>query len=230
MKKLIVFIFISGIFLPGWSQEETNKFLHSDGDGWGLKIVQTEGDKSVLLIGNSICNGYKGYVAKEMPDYRVVAWVNPYHLKSEYLFDDLVKVLKSEKWDVIHFNIGLHGWPEGRIPKGMYQPLLQNFVDTLKRYAPDSKLVWTSITPIMNKEKPFELNRELNPIIADRNQIAAIVMKNNNIPINDLYSLCLLNMNLARGDRFHWTAPMYRMMAIQIVSKIDDVVSKDVDK
>jgi hypothetical protein len=61
-------------------------------------------------------------------------------------------------------------------------------------------------------------------------QKAAIVMKNNNIPINDLYSLCLLNMNLARGDRFHRTAPMYRMIAIQIVSKIDDVVSKNIDK
>ncbi len=230
MKKLLFLIFVSCMALPGWSQEETNKYLHSDGDGWGLKVVQPEGEKNILLIGNSVCNGYKGYVAKEMPDYRVIAWVNPYHLKSEHLIDDLVKVLKSEKWDVVHFNIGLHGWPAGRIPEGMYQPLLQNYVDTLKRYAPDSKLVWASITPITNKEKPFEPNRELNPIIADRNLIATIVMKNNDIPINDLYTLSLLNMNLARGDRFHWTAPMYRMMAIQIASKIEDVLSENKEK
>ena len=96
MKKLILIIFVSCMFLPGWAQKETNKALHSDGGGWGLRIVQPEGEKSILLIGNSICNGYKGYVAKELPDYRVVAWVNPYHLKSEHLLDDLIKVLKSE--------------------------------------------------------------------------------------------------------------------------------------
>ena len=220
MRKLILLLFVSCMFLPGRAQEETNKFLHSDGGGWGLKNVQPEGEKSVLLIGNSICNGYKVYVAKELPGYRVIAWVNPYHLKSEHFYSDLVKMLKSEKWDVIHFNIGLHGWEKGRIPEGQYQPLLQNLVDTLKQYAPDSKLIWASITPITNKEKPYITNQELNPIIADRNLIAGIVMKNNGIPVNDLYSLCLLNMQLARGDRFHWTAPMYRMMGIQTAEKI----------
>ena len=226
MKKLILLIFVSCMTLPVWSQKETNKALHSDGDGWGLKIVQPEGDRSVLLIGNSISNGYKGYVAKELPGFRVIAWVNPYHLKSEHLFDDLIKVLKSEKWDVIHFNIGLHGWTEGRIPEGMYQPLLQSYVDTLKRYAPDSKLVWATITPITNKEKPYTTNIELNPIIVDRNLIAGIVMKNNDISVNDLNTLCLLNMQLARGDRFHWTAPMYRMMAIQVAEKIKSTLPK----
>ncbi len=220
MKKLILFVVVSIMFIPAWAQEETNKELHSDGGGWGLKNVQPEGEKSVLLIGNSICNGYKAYVAKELPGYRVIAWVHPYHLKSEFLYNDLVKILKSEKWDVIHFNIGLHGWEKGRIPEGMYQPLLQSYVDTLKKYSSKSKLIWATITPITNKVEPFTTNSELNPIIADRNLIAGIVMKNNGIPVNDLYSLCLLNMQLARGDRFHWTPPMYRMMAIQTAEKI----------
>lgn len=220
MRSLTILMLVSLVVLPALSQEETNKSLHSDGDGWGLKIVRPEGEKSVLLIGNSICNGYKEYVAKELPDYKIVAWVNPYHLKSEHLFNDLIKVLKSEKWDVVHFNIGLHGWPEGRIPKGMYQPLLQNYVDTLKKYSSESKLIWASITPVTNKEKPYTINSEINPVIADRNMIAGIVMKNNGIPVNDLYSLCLLNLQLARGDRFHWTAAMYRMIAIQTAAII----------
>ncbi|NPA37397.1 MAG: SGNH/GDSL hydrolase family protein [Chlorobi bacterium] len=220
MKKLLLLFFISGMFSFVWSQEESNKALHSDGGGWGLKIVQPEGEKSVLLIGNSICNGYKGYVARELHGCRVIAWVSPYNLKSEHLYDDLITILKSEKWDAIHFNIGLHGWEKGQIPEGMYQPLLQSMVDTLKYYAPESKLIWASITPITSKEKPYTTNKELNPIIADRNLIAGIVMKNNEIPVDDLYSLCLLNLHLARGDRFHWTAPMYRMMAIQVAEKI----------
>ena len=84
MKKLMLTVLVSFVLMPVWSQSETNKNLHSDGGGWGLKNVQPEGEKSVLLIGNSICNGYKVYVAKELPGYRVIAWVNPYHLKSEH--------------------------------------------------------------------------------------------------------------------------------------------------
>jgi len=219
---LVVLTLFAGSLV--FAQTETNKELHSDGGGWGLKTVQPEGDKTILLIGNSICNGYKGYVAGELKGYRVVAWVNPYNLKSEYLYDDLIKVLQKEKYAVIHFNIGLHGWEKGTIPEGQYQPLLQNYVDTIKHYCPGSKLIWASITPIMNKEKPFRTNQELNPVIADRNTIAFIVMKNNGIPVNDLYSLCLLNLELARGDRFHWTPPMYRMMGIQTASKISQAM------
>lgn len=108
--KIVAAIFLMILFAyPLSAQKETNKFLHSDGGGWALKVVQKKGDKTVLLIGNSICNGYKGYVAKELSGYRVVAWVNPYYLNQEHLYEDLVKVLKKEKYDVIHFNIGLHG-------------------------------------------------------------------------------------------------------------------------
>lgn len=220
MKHFLIIILI--VFFQNciFSQTETNNELHSDGDGWAVIIVQEEGDKTVLLIGNSICNGYKEYVAEELKNYRVIAWVNPYYLGQEHLDEDLVNVLKREKYDVIHFNIGLHGWTAGRIPQGQYQPLLQRYVDTLKEYCPEAKIIWSSITPITNEEKPYILNEELNPIIDQRNRIANIVMKNNNIPVNDLYTLCLLNMEKARGDRFHWTAPMYRMIAIQTVSKI----------
>ena len=202
------------------AQTETNKELHSDGGAWAVKVVQEEGDKTILLIGNSICNGYKGYVAKELKDYRVIAWVNPYYLGQEHLDKDLINVLKREKYDVIHFNIGLHGWSEERIPRGQNQPLLQKYVDTLKKYAPDSKIIWATITPVTNKVKPYRTNEEINPIIESRNQIARVVMEDNGIPINDLNMLCLLNMEKARGDKWHWNGDMYRMIAIQTAAKI----------
>lgn len=202
------------------AQNETNKELHSDGGAWAVKVIQEEGDKTVLLIGNSISNGYKGSVAKELKNCRVVAWVNPYHLAEESLHEDLINVLQREKYDVIHFNIGLHGWSEERIPRGQNQHLLQKYIDILYEYAPDSKIIWATVTPITNKVKPYVPNAEFNQVIESRNQIAAVVMKDNGIPVNDLYGLCLLNMNLARGDKYHWTSPMMKMMAIQIASKI----------
>lgn len=220
---LFAFLFFVNILS---AQTETNKELHSDGGAWKVYTVKEEGDKTILLIGNSICNGYKSHVAKELKDCRVVAWVNPYYLGEEYLDEDLTKVLKREKYDVIHFNIGLHGWPEGRIPEGQYQPLLQKYVDILKKYAPDSKIIWACITPVMSTEKPYVYHKELNPIIDGRNQIAKITMQNNKIAINDLYTLCSLNMGKARGDKWHWNGDMYRMIAIQTAGKIKIELAK----
>lgn len=208
------------------AQKETNKELHADGGAWAVKTIQEEGDKTVLLIGNSICNAYKGLVAQELKNCRVVAWVNPYHLAQEHLHEDLINVLQREKYDVIHFNIGLHGWSEERIPRGQNQQLMQEYIDILVEYAPDSKIIWATITPITNKVKPYTTNTEFNPVIESRNLIASVVMKDNGIPINDLYALCLMNMELARGDKYHWTGPMYKMMAIQTVSKIRTELSQ----
>ena len=225
MKTLLIIIFTLLLQVPATARKTTGPDLQYTKDGWGLKVIQPEGDKTILLIGNSICNGFKDFLAKELPGFRVVAWINPYHLNQEHLYEDLVQVLQNEKYDLIHFNIGLHGWEKGRIPPGQYQPLLQKYVDTLRSYCPEAKIIWSSITPIMNKTKPFRTNEELNPVIEDRNQIAEVVMKENAIPVNDLYTLCLLNMEKAKGDRFHWNASMYRMMALQTASKIVNLLN-----
>ncbi len=219
MKYSLIIIALF-LFSPALSQKSVDLNLQYTKDGWGLKVIQPEGDKTVLLIGNSVCNGFKDYLAKELPDYRVVAWINPYHLNQEHLYDDLILVLQNEKYNLIHFNIGLHGWEKGRIPTGRYQPLLQKYLDTLRYSCPEAKIIWASITPIMNKVRPFKTNEELNPVIEGRNKIASVVMKENGIPVNDLYALCLLNMEKAKGDRFHWNVAMYRMMALQTAAKI----------
>lgn len=220
MRYIVVIFLLVSIKISLSAQKETNHTLHSDGGGWSIKVVQQKGDKTILMIGNSIYNGFKDKLAKELPAYRIVAWSNPYHLNSEHLHDDLVNVLQREEYDLIHFNIGLHGWEEGSIPEGQYQPLLQKYVDTLLHYCPGAKIIWSSITPITNKVKPYCTNAELNPIIYERNQIASCVMKNNGILVNDLYTLCLINIEKARGDRFHWESPMYQMIALQTASKI----------
>jgi hypothetical protein len=224
MKTKNIFVLCSFLCFANllFAQKEAIKELHSDGGGWAVYEVQEAGDKTILLIGNSIYNGFKGHLAKELPGYRVVAWINPYYLGQNHWEEDLVNVLQREKYDLIHFNIGLHGYPEGRIPEGQYQSLLQHFVDLLKQYCPDSKIMWSSTTPITNKEKPYITYEKLNSIIIDRNQIAVIVMKNNGIPVNDLYTLCLLNMEKARGDQFHWNDQMYKMIAIQTAAKIKE--------
>jgi hypothetical protein len=77
----------------------------------------------------------------------VDAWVNPYY-QSDAVNKALAKVLDHGPYDVVHFNIGLHGWNEGRIKPSEFQPLTRAYVEVLKSKLPDAKLIWASSTPV----------------------------------------------------------------------------------
>jgi lysophospholipase L1-like esterase len=187
--------------------EETDPRLHPDGQGWGFYPSPDQADlPRVLLIGDSIANGYRGTVAAELKGKAVVdAWVTGLHENSPELHELLRLALARGSYAVVHFNIGLHGWPEGRIPEGQYEPLMRKYVEILREGAPGAKLIWASSTPVTVQGKPTELNPEINPIIVARNAAAAKIMEDNKIAVNDLYQLGTANLKLASGDRFHWT-------------------------
>ncbi len=50
--------------------------------------------------------------------------------------------------------------------------------------------------------------------------MAAKVMTELKVPINDFYALLVDKRELARGDAFHWTGPAYKLLADQTVKSI----------
>lgn len=187
--------------------QEPDKRLHSNGPGWGLIKAEIK-DPSlprVLLIGDSILNGYRATVVKELQGQaNVDVWVNPFHQASGGLHQQLAGVLANGPYDVIHFNMGLHGWQKGRIPEGQFIPLTRKLVQTLREKAPGAELIWASSTPVTVKGAPGKLDGEINPVIVEHNAMAAQVMKAMGVPVNDLYQLMLGHLDMARGDQFHW--------------------------
>jgi hypothetical protein len=199
---------------PKLTDEETDKSLHSDGDPWNLHQAKIEDPTRprVLLIGDSILNGYRGHVQRELEGEAYVdAWVNPY-FQSEKLNSALAEVLAYGPYDVVHFNMGLHGWQEGRIKPGEFKPLTRAYVEVLRSKLPDAKLIWASSTPVTVKNKPLELDPTINPIIVEHNRRAAEVMDEIGVPVSDFYGLLVNKRELARGDSFHWTSPAYRIL------------------
>lgn len=176
----------------------------------------------VLLIGDSICNGYRGIVSRELKGKATVdVWLTPAAENDPGLHGDLEKVLKQGPYAVVHFNIGLHGWPKGRIPDGQYEPLMRQYIEILKKHAPDAKLIWASSTPITVKGKPAELDPTDNPTITTRNASAADIMKQAGIAIDDLYSLVAdKRAQSAAGDRYHWKGPACELMGRQVAERI----------
>jgi hypothetical protein len=228
LRFLILLTVVSLQLGLAYAQTDEELGLHSEGGPWKFYPAQEQNDslKNVLLIGDSVMNGFRQFVIDSLKKTaNVDCWLTPKHLNSEHLFTNLQKVVSSKHYDVIQFNIGLHGWPKGRIKDDEYVPLLEKYVQTLIENAKDAKLIWASITPVTEQDKA-ELNKEINPTITQRNEWAAGVMKKYNIAINDLYDLVAHKLNLAKLDRFHWKPEGYRLMANQSIKNIVKELNK----
>jgi len=217
---LLLALTASGAGVP--APVETDKRVQSDGKGWRLEkaVIKNAKLPRVLLIGDSILNGYQGHATKLLAGKaNVDLWVNPYN-QSEGVNKLLGEVLANGPYDVVVFNMGLHGWQEGRIKPGTFEPLMKAYVEVLKAKLPKAKLLWASSTPVTVKGKPTEINAEINPNIIEQNRMAAKVMAEMNVLVVDFYGLLIDKRELARGDMFHWTAPAYGLIAQAAVDAI----------
>ncbi|MFT5107824.1 MAG: poly(3-hydroxybutyrate) depolymerase [Verrucomicrobiales bacterium] len=213
------------------SAKESEARLQANGKGWRLdRAKRTDTERPcVLLIGDSILNGYFRSVAKTLDGKAYVdAWVNP-HWQSEGTNKLLATVLDNNgPYDVVHFNMGLHGWTKGRIKPGTYEPLTRAYVEILKTKLPEAKLIWASSTPVTAKDKRLEFDAEINPIIVEHNHMAAKVMAAAEVPVNDFYTLLADKRSLAKGDRFHWTGPAYKLLGEKAAGSILGAMADEV--
>lgn len=226
MKHALVFLFALSIHAAEPAKiapaTETDPRLHADGQGWKLDKAKITNPKlpRVLLIGDSIVGGYrKDTIAALAGKAYVDVWANPY-CQSAHTNKVLADVLTHGPYDVVHFNMGLHGWQEGRIKPGTFEPLMKAYVEVLKTKLPNARLIWASSTPVTVKDKPADLDPEVNPVIIEQNRMAAKVMAEMQVPVNDFYSVLVDKRSLARGDRFHWTAPAYKLLADMCIDSI----------
>ena len=89
--------------------------------------------------------------------------------------------LQSAKWDVVHFNFGIHDIDTSA---NDYKTRLAQFTMRLQRTG--AKLIWASSTPVPVKNKYGS-----DAAIVERNAIAARIMAQNGVRIDDLYTFIL---------------------------------------
>jgi hypothetical protein len=196
----------------------------SKSSGWGVRqvLVADPALPHVLLIGDSILGGYHGKAAELLRGkVNLDVWITPKHIGVKDVPADMRGIFAEQTYDVILFNdIGLHAWTPGRIPEGQYEPLMRAHLANLHRFASKAKLIFASTTPMTTKTKPVALDPEFNPLIVERNQIGAKIMQENKVPIADFYGILVAKLDLAAGDRFHWTRPAYELLAQEAVIHI----------
>lgn len=210
-------------------QKESDPNLPPKGGNWSLREA-TVTDASlprVLLIGDSITNSYLEPVRKALAGKaNIDAWITPTTQADKSLPKTLAAILAWQKYAVVHFNLGLHGWQKGRIPEGQYEPLTRQLVQDLRTGAPQATLIWATITPVTVKGEPEKLNPDIQPTIEEHNRMALEVMKSEGVEIDDLAGLMAKNLPLAAGDMFHWKPAGVALLTESVSKSIGAALEK----
>ena len=183
----------------------------------------------VLLIGDSICGGYQKGVKKLLAGKAVVVKQKG---NAEHTGTGLKKLdewLGDDKWDVIHFNWGL--WDVAyRNPKSKnfghldkmdgiltttladYEKNLRTLVARLKKTG--ATLVWASTTPVPDGEPGRIKGDEVR-----YNAVAAKIMSENNIAIDDLHTE-VIRLGRPKRPNVHDTGDLSGKVADSIVAAL----------
>jgi len=121
----------------------------------------------VLLVGDSICNGYQGGVQTRLDGKANVSyWISSYCVTSPGYLRLLAFYLDEAKYDVVHFNNGLHSLAT---PTAAYAKGVEAALKLIREKQPKAKLVWATSTPLKDAAltaKARELNAAAAPVAA----------------------------------------------------------------
>ena len=201
------------------------------------KIEDVPGLPRVLLIGDSISIGYTVPVRKLMQGkanvHRPLTNCGP----TTKGIAEIDQWLGIGKWDVIHFNWGLHDLkymgsqgqnladPQApgshqQVPIDEYEANLQKLVARLKKTG--AKLVWRSTTPV-----PAGAKGRVVGDSAKYNAVAKRVMDEHGIAIDDQYAFALKRLEeIQRPANVHFTPDGSWVLAKQVVAAINKVLAE----
>lgn len=168
----------------------------------------------VLLIGDSISGGYTLPVRKEL-----AGKVNVHKAPENCgpTANGLKKLdvwLAGQKWDLIHFNFGLH---DSKTSPEVYEKNLEELVGRLEKTG--ANLVWASTTPAPPDTKSGDT---MPAAIIERNKIAARVMQKRRIIIDDLYGWMLPDVAKYQNPRdVHFNGDGYNTIAQRVARVIE---------
>jgi lysophospholipase L1-like esterase len=184
------------------------------------EVPDVPGLPRVLLIGDSISIGYTEPVRAELTNKANLHRIPENGAATIVGVKNLENWLSSSKWDVIHFNFGLHDLrlDDGKhqVPLPDYETNLRTIVQRLQKTG--ARLIWATTTPVPDAEvKPPRRNAD---VIA-YNAAAAKIMTESGIAIDDLYAL--INPRLAELQlpaNVHYTLPGYNVLGHQVAESI----------
>jgi len=185
------------------------------------KIEDAPGLPRVLLIGDSISIGYTEAVRTELAGKANVHRIPANGSSTVVGVRNLEAWLGTAKWDVIHFNFGLHDLKiiEGgqhQAPLADYESNLRAIVERLKKSG--ARLIWATTTPVPDaKVSPPRASADVLVF----NAVAKKIMDESGIPVDDLYALVKPRLDeLQMPANVHFNKAGYDELAHQVAQSI----------
>lgn len=181
----------------------------------------------VLLIGDSISIGYTLPVRAMLQGKANVHRIPENGGPTIRGKQQIEAWLGTGRWDVIHFNWGLHdlkGMPDGKIqvPLEAYEQNMRQLVERLKKTG--ATLIWGSTTPV--PEGADNPPRKNSDVLA-YNAVAKKIMEANGVLTNDLYTAILLDLaTLQRPANVHFQPAGYEALAKKVAASIEAALQR----
>ncbi len=170
----------------------------------------------VLLIGDSVSRGYTQATRKALAGkanvHRAPANCGP----TASGIKNIDVWLGTGKWDVIHFNFGIH---DRNTPLADYTQRLEQLIERMKKTG--ARLIWASTTPI-----PDDLpKKQTAASIVERNVIAAELMKKHGIVTDDLFAAITPRLaELQPPNDVHFNAKGYDFLGETVATAIQQAL------
>lgn len=170
----------------------------------------------VLLIGDSISRGYTLPVRAQLAGRANVHRAPENCGPTANGLKKLDVWLGAGKWDVIHFNFGIH---DRATPEADYETRLEELVARLQRTG--ARLIWASSTPL-----PAQSTYGSDASMVARNRIAARAMGRHGIPIDDLYAHIAPRLaDFQRTNDVHFSDAGYEFLGAEVARAIQAVLA-----
>ncbi len=183
MKLILSLLLVGAVFAAAQTSKPSHPSL--------VPVVDDPKLPRVLIIGDSISMGYTVTVREKLAGAANVHRIMENGGPTSRGIDKIDKWLGDGKWDVIHFNWGLHDlryMDDGKrqVEPPEYEANLRKLVARMKQTG--ARLIWASTTPVpegkLKPERRFGHEQAYN-------DIAAKVMQEEGVAVNDLYATAL---------------------------------------
>ena len=186
-------------------------------------FAKVEDDKNlprVLLIGDSISIGYTVPVREALAGKANVHRAPTNCGPTIRGLEQLDTWLGDGKWDVIHFNWGLHDLKfindERQVPLDEYEKNLHTLTKRLKETG--ATLIWCSTTPFPKDVQPKRIPEDA----VKYNEAAARVMKEFDVETDDLYTFALGKLDdIQIPSNVHFTPAGSKVLGQEVSRQIE---------
>jgi len=194
---------LGGFYLPLHKQDK----VAGKSNAWDF-VEDKPGLPRVLLIGDSVSRGYtqavRAALEGKMNVHRAPENCGP-------TANGLKKIevwLGDGKWDVIHFNFGIH---DRNTPIADYTQRLQQLVDRMSKTG--AKLVWATTTPIPDDSS----KNQRAASIVEKNAAAEEVMRAAGVASDDLFGAVTPHLvEFQNPNDVHFNANGYEFLGRQV--------------